>query len=71
VSGDRGRPRSNFVATRLGQTEDRAQQPGDPGDVGVMRRSWVRFPPPAQFTSADDEGGRLDATINLWLGNLR
>jgi hypothetical protein len=32
-----GRPRSNFVATRLGQTEDRAQQPGYPGDVSQDR----------------------------------
>src|ERR1700730_17109495 len=30
----RDRLRSNFVATRLGQTEARAQQPGYPGDVG-------------------------------------
>ncbi len=29
-----GRLRSNFVVVRLGQTEDRAQQPRDTGNVG-------------------------------------
>jgi hypothetical protein len=64
----RDRLRSNFVATHLGQTEDRAQQPGYPGDVG-----WKRAEQGCQrFVVGDDAEYAFVCTmislISLWEG---